>query len=234
MLHGPQKEKMDVRLELPSACADSVADSSADVGIIPVFEMDRHKLPHVPGIGIASNGPVRSIFLLSRRPAESIQSIAMDSSSRTSVVLARIILGKKYSNRPTVVSHEPNLEAMLKIADAALIIGDPALRIDPADNKFHVGDLNIYDLGQEWTEMTGLPMVYALWAGRKASEAAQLLQDSYEYGRERIEDIVKREAKPRGFSIDLARTYLTKNIIFELGAEHERGLALYLKLAKEY
>ena len=118
---------------------------------------------------------------------------------------------------------------MMRIADAALIIGDPALHIDPATSEYQV-----YDLGQEWTEMTGLPMVYALWSGQKAPAAAEMLHDSYAYGRDRIEEIVKQEAKPRGLQLELARTYLTKNIVFELGAEHERGLALYLKLVREY
>jgi predicted solute-binding protein len=226
LLHGPQEKDAELWFEVPSACAASVAAGLADVGIIPVIEMHRQGLPSVPGLGIASDGNVRSIFLVSHVPASQIESVAIDTSSRTSVMLARIVLAQKYGAVPRTIPHAPLVNKMLAIADAALIIGDPALRLAPQQEGYFV-----YDLGWEWTEMTGLPMVYAMWAGRRAGEAVKLLHDSYLYGRERIREIVALESAPRGIPADLAYEYLTRNIVFELSERHERGLALYLKMA---
>ncbi len=226
LLHGPQENDAEVWFEVPSACAASVAAGIADVGIIPVIEMHRHGMPSVPGLGIASDGNVRSIFLISHVRANQIGSLAIDTSSRTSVMLARIVLARKYGVLPRTIPHAPLVNKMLAVADAALIIGDPALRLAPEQEGYFV-----YDLGSEWTEMTGLPMVYAMWAGRRAGEAAQLLHDSYLYGRERIRQIVALESPPRGIPAELAYDYLTRNIVFELSERHEKGLDLYLKMA---
>jgi chorismate dehydratase len=228
-LHGQQNGSVALRFELPSACADSLASGAADIGIIPAIEMQRQNLPYIPGLGIASHGPVRSIFLVSRVPAHQIRTLAVDTSSRTSVALAGVILSSKYGTQPELLPHAPDLEPMLAAADAALIIGDPALRLDPAELPWRV-----YDLGEEWKEMTGLPMVYAVWAGRRALEMSGLFRDSYEFGRDHIEAIILQDAVPNGFSEELARAYLTRHIQFELTSEHERGLALFLKLAADF
>jgi predicted solute-binding protein len=226
LTHGPLEGRAEIWFEVPSACAASVAGGVADVGIIPVIEMARHGLPSVPGLGIASDGEVRSIFIVSHVPAGKIRSLALDTSSRTSVGLARVILERKYGVQPRTIPYPPNVTKMLTLADAALVIGDPALRLSPEQEGYFV-----YDLGREWTEMTGLPMVYAMWAGRGAPEAVELLHESYNFGRERIEEIVASEAGPRQIAESLARSYLTKHIVFELGEKHMRGLELYLSLA---
>ena len=226
LTHGPLEGRAEIWFEVPSACAASVAGGVADVGIIPVIEMARQGLPSVPGLGIASDGEVRSIFLVSQVPAEEIRSLALDTSSRTSVALARIVLERKHGVRPRTIPYPPNVDKMLTFADAALVIGDPALRLAPVQQG-----LFIYDLGREWTEMTGLPMVYAMWAGRRAADAAELLKESYAYGRERIEEIVASEALPRQIPVAVAREYLTRNIIFELSERHMRGLELFLSMA---
>ncbi len=120
---------------------------------------------------------------------------------------------------------------MLDQADAALIIGDPALRLDPSSLPYLVADL-----GQEWTEMTGLPMVFAVWAGHKrhiTSAVVKALADSCSYGREHLEDIVKIDGAARGISEALARDYLTHHIVNELGPREYEGLELYLRYARE-
>src|SRR5689334_4616021 len=162
MLQGSQKNLFELDFRIPAGCAEQLASGAADYGIVPSFELTRQNLAVVPGAGIASHGPVRSILLISSRPASEIRTVAMDSSSRTSVQLARVILDRRYGVRPRSIPHIPDLEAMLRAADAALIIGDPALRIDPDLLPYHV-----YDLGAEWQELTNLPMVFAVWAGRK-------------------------------------------------------------------
>src|SRR5581483_8136289 len=116
---------------------------------------------------------------------------------------------------------------MLQNADAALIIGDPALRIDPAQLPFYT-----YDLGQEWVEMTGLPMVFAMWAGRRGCitpAVIESLMNSWRSGMANLETIVHSESALRGFPPDLVRRYLTSHIVHELGVAEERGLKLFLE-----
>ena len=230
LLHGPQRGVFDLDFQIPAVCADHVASGAADIGIIPAFELTRHRLETVPGVGIACHGPVRSILLVSSRPAPEIRRLAVDSSSRTSVELARILLARRWNNTPEFTPHTPDLDAMLRIADAALVIGDPALRIEPALLPYHV-----YDLGAEWVEMTGLPMVFAVWAGPSDAITPQVVdtfQQSCRYGRHRIEEIVAAEAPRREFSPELVRKYLTGHIVHELGARDYEGMDLFLSYAR--
>jgi chorismate dehydratase len=165
MLHSPDRalrEAFDLRFALPSDCAAQLASGEADIGIVPVIETARQKLEYFRGTGIACHGPVRSILLISKVPLNRIRTLAADAASRTSVMLARVILAEKYGVEPKLVTRAADLAAMLGEADAALIIGDPALRLDPAALPFET-----LDLGGEWVGMTGLPMVFAVWSGRK-------------------------------------------------------------------
>jgi chorismate dehydratase len=231
MLHGPQQGLFELEFRIPSGCADQVASGAADVGIIPSFELTKQNLEVIPGAGIACHGPVRSILLISRLPAAEIRTLAADSSSRTSVELARIILRHKYGAVPELSVHAPDLDTMLATADAALIIGDPALHIDPAQLPYHV-----YDLGAEWVQMTGLPMVFAVWAGRPGvvtPELAEAFRSSCRYGRERLDEIVAAESSARGFPPDLARDYLSRNIVHELNSRDYEGMDLFLSYARE-
>ncbi len=230
LLRDPaQSDMFDLRFALPSACADQLAAGEADIGIVPVIEMGRQKLDFFHNCGIASLGPVRSILLISRVPFGQIKTLATDSGSRTSVMLARIILAEKFGCDPQLISRAPDLPAMLKRADAALLIGDAALRVDPATLPFAT-----LDLGEQWTELTGLPMVFAVWAGRKQyirEPYGQALLDSCRYGLERIEEIVAHEAPARGFSEAVVREYLTRFIRFEFGEPHYRAIEKYLQHA---
>ena len=231
MLRGAQKALFDLLFRVPAACADMVAAGQADIGIIPSFELLHQKLAIVPGVGIASRGAVRSILLISKRPASQIHTLAADASSRTSVALARIILARRFGVEPVVVTRRPDLPSMMGEADSALIIGDPALRIDPGALPFHV-----YDLGREWTEMTGLPMVFAVWAGRRefmTPEVVAAFQDSCAFGQRNLERIAGEEAAARGFALDLVRRYLSSHIVYELGAEEREGMQLFLQYANE-
>lgn len=230
MLHGPQQGIFDLDFQIPAVCADHVASGAADIGIIPSFELTRQELEIIPGSGIACHGPVRSILLISARPAAEIRRLAVDSSSRTSVQLARVILERRFGATPELVAHPPDLEPMLRIADAALIIGDPALRIEPSRLPYHV-----YDLGKEWVEMTGLPFVFAVWAGRKeviTPAVVETFQGSCEYGRARIEEIVTAESGRREIAPALVRTYLSHHIVHELNARDYEGMKLFLSYAR--
>ena len=118
MLHGPQQGCFDLLFRVPSECADMVVSGQADIGIIPSFELTLHEYAVVPGVGIAARGAVRSILLVSRCPAESIRTLAADTSSRTSVALARVLLARKFGVRPEIVARPPELDTMLEGMDA--------------------------------------------------------------------------------------------------------------------
>lgn len=230
MLHGPQQELFDLDFRIPSACADQMARGAADIGIVPCIELSRQDLEVIPGAGIACHGPVRSILLVSQRPAAEIRTLAVDCSSRTSVQLARVILERRYGAQYTAIPQAPDLDAMLRVADAALIIGDPALRVDPARLPYE-----IHDLGGEWVEMTGLPMVFAVWAARKGvvtPEVAEAFRGSCRYGLGRMDEIVAAESARLGFAPELVRNYLTRHIVHELGPREYQGMDLFLRYAR--
>jgi len=231
MLHGPQQALFNLDFRIPSACADQMASGAADIGIVPSFELTRQDLEIIPGAGIACHGPVRSILLVSKGPAAEIRTLAVDSSSRTSVQLARVILERRYGADYVPLPHAPDLDAMLRAADAALLIGDAALRLNPALLPYEV-----HDLGGEWVEMTGMPMVFAVWAARKGvvtPDVVAAFRESCRYGRERIDEIVAAESPRRGFAPEVAREYLTRHIVHELGPRDYEGMDLFLRYARE-
>jgi chorismate dehydratase len=230
MLHGEQRGIFDLSFAIPAECADRLESGLADIGIVPAVELNRQKLEIIPGAGIACHGAVRSIFLISKVPYGEIRKLATDSTSRTSVALSRVILARKFGVRPEVRSHAPHLPSMLENADAALIIGDAALVLDPIQLPFHV-----LDLGAEWVQMTGLPMVFAVWAARAGlpSQDPEPFLDSMRFGRAHIEDIARSEYSKVGVSEDLARSYLRDNIVFELGDREYAGLKMFLQYASE-
>lgn len=230
MLHGEQRDAFDLSFSVPSECAERLAQARADIGIVPCIELTRQKLEVIRGTGIACHGPVRSILLISKVPFAKIRTLAVDASSRTSVVLSRIILAKKYGAHPDIHAERPEVAPMLEHADACLVIGDPALLLDPQSLPFHV-----LDLGQEWTALTGLPMVFAVWAARPefAGQDSSPFLKSLRFGLAHLDEIVEREYQARGVSRELARDYLTRNIAFELGEREYEGMALFLRYAAE-
>jgi predicted solute-binding protein len=228
--HGPEQGLFDFRFDLPAQCAAALESGEADIGLVPSAELDRLGLDFLPDVGIACDGPVRSILLVSTVPVESIRTLAVDSGSRTSVALAKIILGERFQCYPEVFAHDPSLERMLARADAALVIGDPALRLEPAE----LG-VTALDLGEEWVRWTGQPMVFAVWAGRPEKLHGPVRRPflrSWEWGRDHVEEIIRRARDERGFPEQLARDYLTRHIRYRLGPEHLEGLAKFRSLAR--
>jgi predicted solute-binding protein len=227
--NGAQQGIFQMNYALPSACADQLASGEADIGIVPVIEMQRQKLDYFRSTGIACHGAVRSILLISKVPYREIRTLATDTGSRTSVMLSRIILQEKYGVEPKLISRPADLAPMLGEADAALLIGDAALHVDPATLPFET-----LDLGEEWLKLTGLPMVFAVWSGKNdvmQPRFEQAFLDSCRAGLAHMDDIVKEQAPIRGLSGETIRHYLTRNIVFELTARDHQGLDLYLKKA---
>lgn len=221
----------------PARCADEVWAERADVGLIPVARLlpsqNETSGPLVPvaDVGIACEGPVRSILLIAKVPFRQIRTLASDENSRSSLNLARIILRDVYGVRPTVFAAAPVLETMLESADAALLIGDPALYLEPSQLPYEW-----IDLGQAWYELTRLPMVFALWAARERwarPEMAQLFANSYAYGKSRVAEIVARESVKRHMDAGLVREYLTRSIRYEIGEREWAGMESYLELVRD-
>lgn len=234
MLHGPQREDCRLSFCLPSECADRVHQGLDDLGIVPVIEVQRQGLLTVPGAGIACTGPVRSILLVSNRPPARIRTLAADIGSRTSVALAQWLLRTRFDANPAIVSMAPSLPEMLRRSDAALLIGDAALRLQPDQLPYHV-----IDLGQLWVETTCLPMVFAVWAGKPhivepllAKGMEDTLMRSLTFGINNMNTIVETESRSRGFSPDLIRHYLTHHISFLIGEPERKGLELFLHHAE--
>lgn len=221
----------EFRFDLPARCAEAVADGDAEIGLVPCAEIERLGLAFLPDVGIACEGPVRSILLFSRVPFRQIRTLAVDSGSRTSVALARILLRERYGVEPILTAQVPELAAMLEGNDAALVIGDPALRLEPRALPWHW-----MDLGAEWTEWTGLPMVFAAWAGREQVLAGAGVREafvgSWEWGKGHWDEIFARAGAERAFTPDLAETYLKRNIQFDLTPRHLKGLARFRALVR--
>ncbi len=231
MAHGPQRGAVELQFAVPSECARRVESGAADVGLVPVIEMQRQGLTAVPTIGIACRGPVRSILLISKTPFGEIRTLATDSNSRTSVELSRIVLARRYGTEPAVAPMPPDLDSMLAQADAALLIGDSALAVDPAG-----AGLAVLDLGAEWFDMTGLPFVFALWAGpagRVSAELAAVLEASCSCGLSHLDRIIEEEAARRPLPRSLIERYLRGNIVYRLGEREHEGLQLYLRYARQ-
>jgi predicted solute-binding protein len=186
----------------------------------------RQGLEIVPGVGISCLGAVRSILLFSRVPWTQVRTLAADTSSRTSVQLARVILRERFGVEPEISAFSPDLATMMQQADASLIIGDPALRINPSQTGYQW-----LDLGDEWLRLTKLPMVFAVWAGKPGlplRELRELTQASYEFGKARLTEIIASEYAQRGISLALADEYLRRYIRYPIGPAEERGLDTFL------
>ncbi|HUF47042.1 MAG TPA: menaquinone biosynthesis protein [Vicinamibacterales bacterium] len=223
-------DRVSVRFDVPSVCAERLADGSIDLGMVPsIAHLDRPDDRIVPGVCIGSKGPVASVALFTRMPLAAVRTIALDTSSRTSAVLTRILCARRFGIAPAFVPAPPDLDAMLAGADAALLIGDPALFLDAPGRG-----LAKIDLGAEWTAMTGLPFVWAFWAGRSgAADAAtvQLLQASADAGMAHADEVADAYCAGAPERQPLARQYLRDHLAFRFDVAAVRGLTAYYREA---
>ena len=225
-------DRWEVRYDVPSVCAALLHAGETDLGLIPSIEyLQSPDYRLVPGVGIGSRGPIASVALYTRVPVEEIRTIALDTSSRTSVSLIKVLCHHHFRIAPQFVPHGPDLAAMIRAYDAALLIGDPAFDAD------HVAlGLTKVDLGKEWTALTGRPFVYAAWTGRPgvvAPDEVRALQDA------QAEGVMNRHAIAAEYGRgDAARTaraaaYLRDNVKYGLGPEEAAGLQTFLDYAAD-
>ena len=216
---------VEVSRDLPSACADKLAAGEADVGLIPSIEYQRiPDLRVVGGLGIAAASEVRSVLLVSKVSREKIRSVGLDPASRTSAVLTRLLLKRRYGIAPVFREGASGSEA-----DAELVIGDPALK---ARLNGHV----VLDLAAEWRAFSGHPFVFAFWAiapGVAEREAAEVVRASFEAGQRDFPRLVAKEAAQSGLSEAVVEDYLRHSLHYELDAGDLAGLDLFYRLAAE-
>lgn len=200
-------------------------------GILPNPE-----LTILPDMAIASRGPVMSIQLYSKKPLDRVRTVALDSSSRSAVALTRTLFAEAWKNSPEFVTLPPDLPSMLDQADAALLIGNPALqtnlKLDRGDFSFP--GLERHDLGKAWDDLTGLPFVYAAWAARPGIDYERLtgvLQRAKSWGMRRLNLLSGRGARDLGLPQDTADTYLHDAIRFDLGEAEREGMEHFCRLA---
>ncbi len=217
---------VDLRQYVPSRLARELADGSVGIGLVPMVEALRHGGYRIfPDAAIGCVGAVLSVKVFSDVPLEDIRSVRLDPSSRTSNALTQVILEGAYSLSPRYVDASSPGEP----TDATLIIGDPVLRRAEASHAE-------IDLGQAWYDMTGLPFVFAVWAGRPnvaTERAAEILAESKRVGVGNIDPIAAREAASRDLDPDLCRRYLRDYICFDLGEAQQAGIKWFATLAAE-
>ncbi len=217
---------VSVRFDVPSVCARLLDAGDIDLGLVPsITYLDRPGDRIVPGVCIGSDGEVASVALFTRVPVVEVRRVALDTSSRTSAVLAEIVFARRFGARPAFAPRAPDLGAMLADADAALLIGDPALFVDPAAHGAHK-----IDLGLEWTFMTGLPFVWAFWAGRPDAAGPHVvaaLQEAAREGARNSEAVADAFFAGDAARRAVGRRYLRENLRYELTGRLEEGLRRY-------
>ncbi len=232
-LERDESGRVDLSFDIPSRCAETLMRGDADLALLPLGSYAPHAdvLRVVPGIALAGRGAIKTVLLVGQVPWEQMTEIALDSASRSSALLLRVLTAeKKLYPRFAESEHDTILEAPSGTR-GALVIGDKAF---VAAERFP----HVYDLGTEWTELTGLPFVYALWAGRAdaASPAdVAMLRESMRQGLEHRAEIARAWAAERGADAPAPaelESYLTHNMRYQLGAEELSGAAAFLARAE--
>src|SRR6266403_5729092 len=252
--NGPLCGKYDLSFTVPSQCAEQLRAGQADVAIIPAIEYQRiDDLVILPDMAIASKKQVRSLLIIAKKPIQQVKSFALHGSSRSTQALTRILCADKWKIAPEFFEATPDLVEMLEQADAALLIGDPALRISLGIEKdSQIGTegqsicpaatlaitsaelLYVYDVASEWRSLTELPAVLAVWSARRNVATPEVTSDflaSRDFGLSHIPEICYDASLELELPAQAIETYLRRNIDFSLDSENRRGLDLYYQLA---
>jgi chorismate dehydratase len=232
-LKGPGQHTVELFTDkAPARCGEMLATGEVDIALVPVIEYQRiPDIAIVPDVCVGSRNAVRSVVIASRlNNLKKVKRVALDNSSRTSVALVKIIFREFLGFEPEWQVSSPDLRAMLEHNDAALIIGDPAMRI-PRD-KFRV-----FDLATLWHDYTGFGFVFAMWmAGRDRAEKVRAVdfKAARDEGLAHLDEIAARDEEQTGLSRDEIKDYLTRNITFQMDGNMLKGMELYFDLAHEH
>lgn len=248
--HGPLQGRYDLSFTVPSLCAEALRTGAADVAIIPAIEYQRIPgLVILPDLSIASKERVRSLLVLSKVPIRRARSIALDRGSRSTQALVKILCDARWQIAPQFSEAAPDAAEMLQSSDAALVIGDPALRIAIAaemhakpgpdgewlcDGKTaglpSVEELHVYDVVREWWQMTERPAVLAVWAARPEVATPELAGEfvaSLEFGLAHLDEICAEASRELQLPERELKLYLRTNIDYSLDEENRKGLLAY-------
>jgi chorismate dehydratase len=227
-LKGHHGELFTPSFHTPAVVARLLEQKNLDVGLIPSIEVQRIPgLKVVPDLCVSSSHEVRSVLLVSKKPIGEVGRVALDVSSRTSVALLKILLAERFGLTPEYVDHRPDLERMLSEADAALLIGDPALRV-PRD------EYQVLDLAAEWRSLTGHPFVFAVWAARADLEFPDLafyFKSSLRYGLGSMDILCREAAAELSLDVTEVETYLTQNLNYFMRWPEICGLTEFYRRA---
>ncbi|MEO6391511.1 MAG: menaquinone biosynthesis protein [Pyrinomonadaceae bacterium] len=232
-VHGPRQGEVCLLTDTaPARCADMLAQGLVDGALVPAIEYQHlENVLAVPDVCVGSRRQVRSVVFATRcADLQQVRSVALDTSSRTSVALIKIIFREFIGVEPEWISHPPDLPAMLAAADAALLIGDPAM-------TFQRSGLQVFDLAGVWREFTGRAFVFAFWMARADTTdrvAAIDFAAARDEGLARVDEIAEFYAQSTGLPAAELVEYLTSNISFVLDEEMLAGLHLYYELAHKH
>lgn len=248
IIDGPQKQAFEPVFSTPAECADQLSRGGVDIGLIPSIEFQRIKGTRiVPGPAVASTYRVRSVILVSVVPLWKVKTVAFDKGSRTSVVLSRIIFSEFYHTHPDFRPSEPDLATMLAQSDAAMLIGDHALKFmedherpEAARQKafLRLGPepLQVFDLVERWRFLTGLPFVFAFWAvreGFKDTGVVDLLKQSRDFGAANIPAIAEKYSSELQIKKEFIQEYLEQNVHYYMDRTCLEALELFYEKAAD-
>lgn len=230
-LQGPFRGRFEVIPSSPAKCADQLSNGEVDIGLIPSIEYQRiPNLQIIPDISIASLGDVRSILLIKPKGKQTVNSVALDTSSRTSVALTKVLLQVKLGIRPKFYPYPPDLHSMLGRCDAALLIGDAALRVK-------LEDYDVTDLAGEWTRWQRKPFVCAFWACRTdipfPADLSSVFLEAKDWGLKQRQEIASTYAESLNLPAPFLEGYLRQNIDYDMGPGHVEGLKKFYQLTKQ-
>jgi chorismate dehydratase len=216
-------------LDYPSRLADSLANGTLDVALIPSVEYFRRPgYEVISDACVAARGEVLSVKLYCRVHPGEIQTLALDEGSRTSAALTKVILAERYGVIPRTEPLHMDSATQDSKADAVLLIGDRAMH-NPSESF-----VEVIDLGQFWNDWTGLPFVFAMWVARHEANTEgveEALSQARDLGLARVDKIAHDEAPRLGISETLAHNYLTKNLHYHLTSAERSGLKFFFELA---
>ncbi|OAB44279.1 menaquinone biosynthesis protein [Paenibacillus glacialis] len=233
-------EPTEMITAVPSLLNKGMNDGSIDIGALSSFAygLSSNKLLLLPNLSVSADGPVQSILLFSRQPIESLirGTIAVTNTSATSINLLKILMNKALDGNPTYIALEPDLKTMMEVADAALLIGDNAIKASWEDHGLYVTDLSEW-----WKEWTGYSMTFAVWAVHRDAvenkpeiiqEIVQALQASKRHSLSDLTPIVNEAMTTFGGTQDYWKRYF-ENLCYDYGESQSQGLELYLRYAHE-
>jgi len=231
-LHGSKRGHVNFVEAVPARCAQLLSEEQVEGALVPVIEYQRIAGGAlVPDVCVGSQKEVLSVVLVSKdAELEHVRSVALDESSRTSATLVKVIFREFLDHEPAWTSRSPNIEEMLELNDAALIIGDPGM-------TFPRSGLKVWDMASLWRQYTGLGFVFAMWMVRdEAVERARSIdfEGARDEGVSHVEEIVAEYERRIPMPVNELRRYLTENIVFHVDDSMKRGLQLYFELALKH